>query len=90
VGLTGRDGGLIRAKKLKMADSKDPSKEHDVGQVGDIVEIDPAWCGAAGRPLHPRRQPDRLRRRERELQHQRRRGGQQAGHGAARPRSWCC
>ncbi|AEG91974.1 Candidate Acetylglutamate kinase [Ramlibacter tataouinensis TTB310] len=41
VGLTGRDGGLIRAKKLKMMDNKDPSKEHDVGQVGDIVEIDP-------------------------------------------------
>jgi acetylglutamate kinase len=41
VGLTGRDGGLIRARKLKMMDSKDPSKEHDVGQVGDIVEIDP-------------------------------------------------
>lgn len=41
VGLTGRDGGLIRARKLKMIDSKDPSKEHDVGQVGDIVEIDP-------------------------------------------------
>lgn len=41
VGLTGRDGGLIRARKLKMVDSKDPAKEHDVGQVGDIVEIDP-------------------------------------------------
>jgi len=41
VGLTGRDGGLIRARKLKMVDSKDPLKEHDVGQVGDIVEIDP-------------------------------------------------
>ena len=41
VGLTGRDGGLIRARKLKMIDSKDPSKEHDVGQVGDIVEIAP-------------------------------------------------
>jgi len=41
VGLTGRDGGLIRAKKLKMVDNKDPAKEHDVGQVGDIVEIDP-------------------------------------------------
>ncbi len=41
VGLTGRDGGLIRARKLKMVDSKDPNKEHDVGQVGDIVEIDP-------------------------------------------------
>ena len=42
VGLTGRDGGLIRAEKLKMVDSKDPSKEHDVGQVGDIVSIDPS------------------------------------------------
>jgi acetylglutamate kinase len=42
VGLTGRDGGLIRAQKLKMVDSQDPSKEHDVGQVGDIVAIDPA------------------------------------------------
>src|SRR3990167_413730 len=42
VGLTGRDVGLIRAEKLKMVDSKDPSKEHDVGQVGDIVSIDPS------------------------------------------------
>jgi acetylglutamate kinase len=42
VGLTGRDGGLIRAQKLKMVDNKDPSIEHDVGQVGDIVSIDPA------------------------------------------------
>ena len=40
VGLTGRDGGLIRAKKLKMLDHKDPSVEHDVGQVGEIVAID--------------------------------------------------
>jgi acetylglutamate kinase len=42
VGLTGRDGGLIRARKLKMLDAKDPSKEHDVGQVGDIIAIDPS------------------------------------------------
>ena len=41
VGLTGRDGALIRARKLKMLDPKDPSVEHDVGQVGDIVQIDP-------------------------------------------------
>ncbi|WP_024538949.1 acetylglutamate kinase [Comamonas badia] len=40
VGLTGRDGGLMRAKKLKMLDHKDPSLEHDVGQVGEIVAID--------------------------------------------------
>jgi len=42
VGLTGRDGGLIRAQKLRMVDSNDPTKHHDVGQVGDIVAIDPS------------------------------------------------
>ena len=42
VGLTGRDGGLIRAQKLKMLDNQDPAKEHDVGFVGDIVSIDPS------------------------------------------------
>ena len=42
VGLTGRDGGLIRARKLKMLDRDDPTKEHDVGQVGEIVAIDPS------------------------------------------------
>ena len=42
VGLTGRDGGLIRAKKLRLVDTQDPNKEHDVGQVGDIVAIDPS------------------------------------------------
>jgi acetylglutamate kinase len=41
VGLTGRDGGMIRAQKLKLLDSLDPAKVHDVGQVGDIVSIDP-------------------------------------------------
>ncbi|MGM9514685.1 acetylglutamate kinase [Roseateles sp. DB2] len=42
VGLTGRDGGMIRARKLKVQDKDDPSKEHDIGQVGDIVSIDPS------------------------------------------------
>ena len=42
VGLTGRDGAMIRAQKLKMVDNQDPTKEHDVGQVGDIVSIDPS------------------------------------------------
>ena len=42
VGLTGRDGGLIRARKLRMPDKNDPSLEHDIGQVGDIVSIDPS------------------------------------------------
>ena len=42
VGLTGRDGGLIRARKLRLQDIHDPSKEHDVGQVGEIESIDPS------------------------------------------------
>ncbi|TSE36251.1 acetylglutamate kinase [Tepidimonas charontis] len=42
VGLTGRDGAMIRARKLRMVDLNDPSVEHDVGQVGDIVSIDPS------------------------------------------------
>jgi acetylglutamate kinase len=42
VGLTGRDGGLIRARKLKIKDRDDPSKEHDVGLVGEITSIDPS------------------------------------------------
>jgi len=42
VGLTGRDGGMIRARKLRMLDNEDPTKEHDIGQVGDIVSIDPS------------------------------------------------
>ena len=42
VGLTGRDGGMIRAQKLKMLDNTDPNVEHDVGQVGDIISIDPS------------------------------------------------
>ena len=42
VGLTGRDGGLIRARKMKLVDRDDPTKEHDVGQVGEIDSIDPS------------------------------------------------
>jgi acetylglutamate kinase len=42
VGLTGRDGAMIRARKLVVHDSNDPNKEYDVGQVGDIVSIDPS------------------------------------------------
>ena len=42
VGLTGRDGALIRARKLRMKDKDDPAKEHDVGAVGAIESIDPS------------------------------------------------
>ena len=40
VGLTGQDGGFIRAKKL-LIDTKDNGKV-DIGQVGEIEAIDPA------------------------------------------------
>jgi acetylglutamate kinase len=42
VGLTGRDGAMIRARKLRLVDLNDPTVEHDVGQVGEIVSIDPS------------------------------------------------
>ena len=42
VGLTGRDGGLIRAHKLRLRDRDNPEAEIDVGQVGEISAIDPA------------------------------------------------
>jgi acetylglutamate kinase len=42
VGLTGRDGGLIRARKMKMPDKDNPGIEHDIGQVGEITGIDPS------------------------------------------------
>ena len=42
VGLTGKDGGLIRARRLRMPDKDDPGKSHDIGQVGEIEAINPA------------------------------------------------
>ncbi len=42
VGLTGRDGGLIRARKLRMRDRENPDHEIDVGQVGEVASIDPS------------------------------------------------
>ncbi len=45
VGLTGKDGGLIRAKKLMLEDKDHPGDLIDVGQVGDITQIDPSLIG---------------------------------------------
>jgi acetylglutamate kinase len=42
VGLTGYDGGMIRARKMKLVDKDDPNKEHDIGHVGEIESIDPS------------------------------------------------
>ena len=42
VGLTGKDGGLIRARRLRFPDPTDPNLTHDLGQVGEIDAIDPS------------------------------------------------
>lgn len=42
VGLTGKDGAFIRAKKLLMEDRQVAGKWINIGQVGEIESIDPA------------------------------------------------
>ncbi len=41
VGLTGKDGGFIRAKKMLLASDADADAKLDIGQVGEIDAIDP-------------------------------------------------
>jgi len=41
VGLSGKDGGLITARKLELKDRNDPSKVIDVGMVGDVTAVNP-------------------------------------------------
>jgi len=41
VGLTGMDGGLIRAKKLLVRGEGDSDELIDIGQVGEVESIDP-------------------------------------------------
>ncbi|MEI7967482.1 MAG: acetylglutamate kinase [Betaproteobacteria bacterium] len=42
VGLTGQDGAFIRARKLLMPNRDKPEELLDIGQVGEIVSIDPS------------------------------------------------
>ena len=42
VGLTGKDGGLIHAKKMKIPSDTEPGKMLDIGFVGEIEAINPA------------------------------------------------
>ena len=42
VGLTGKDGHFIRAKKLRMESKDKPGDVIDIGQVGDVTRIDPS------------------------------------------------
>jgi acetylglutamate kinase len=41
VGLTGQDGGLIRARRMKISSRDRPEEQIDIGQVGEIEKIDP-------------------------------------------------
>ena len=42
VGLTGKDGGLIRARKKLMINHQDPDSPLDIGYVGEITKVDPS------------------------------------------------
>ena len=42
VGITGQDGGFIRARKLLMPSKDAPDQMLDIGQVGEITSIDPS------------------------------------------------
>ena len=42
VGLTGQDGGLVRARKLMLESRDSPGVRIDIGQVGEIEKIDPS------------------------------------------------
>jgi acetylglutamate kinase len=42
VGLTGKDGGMIRAKKFQLHDQNNQADLIDIGMVGDITRIDPS------------------------------------------------
>jgi acetylglutamate kinase len=42
VGLTGKDGGLIRARRMAMPDKEKPGEFLDIGFVGEIDAINPA------------------------------------------------
>ncbi|MCX7891025.1 MAG: acetylglutamate kinase [Burkholderiales bacterium] len=41
VGLTGKDGGFIRARKMLLPSKERPEEMVDIGQVGEITAIDP-------------------------------------------------
>lgn len=42
VGLNGKDGAMIKARRMKLQDTNDPNVWHDIGQVGLIEEINPS------------------------------------------------
>jgi acetylglutamate kinase len=45
VGVTGKDSGMIRARKLMLPNRQNPESPISVGQVGEIMQIDPTLIG---------------------------------------------
>ncbi len=81
VGLSGKDGNLITAKKLKLitrSASGKSSRARDIGLVGEVQAVNPLVLRYPGpQQVHTHHRPHRRRGRRQFLQYQRRyRGGQ--------------
>ena len=46
VGISGKDGRMIRVKRMRLPDVQDPQIEHDIGLVGDVIGVDTALIEA--------------------------------------------
>ena len=42
IGLSGKDGRMIRVKKMWLPDLNDPAVQHDIGLVGEVIGVDSA------------------------------------------------
>ena len=42
VGISGKDGRMIRVKKMLLADIQNPAIQHDIGLVGEVIGVDTA------------------------------------------------
>jgi acetylglutamate kinase len=80
IGLTGKDGSFIRARKLLVTATEKSDELIDIGQVGEVESIDPGIVSLLeDRRVHPCVGADRRGRGWHQLQHQRRSGGRQTG-----------
>ena len=94
VGLTGKDGGLIQAKKLKMTRKSEETGETEIIDIGLVGRGDGGAARSApgARPgrLHPGHRTGGRRRPRRDLQYQRRPRCRRRGRRSQRPRSSSC
>ena len=42
VGMSGKDGRMVRVKRMRLADVQNPDIEHDIGLVGEVIGVDTA------------------------------------------------